>query len=247
MTDKCCPKGEIKKLEVEFWNLMVKESDKTERYISGLPEMIHESVMASKPKTMHDAIEFTTKLMDKKISTFAERQAKNKRKFKETSKNNHNQQLNKKQNTGRAYTAGSGDKKPYGGSKSLCSKCNYHHDGQYDPKFHMCNRVSHLTRDCRSIINANIANNQKGTEAGQKPTCFECGAHGHFKKECPKLKNNNYGNQGGNGNAPAKVYAVGHAGINLYSNLVTELGSFDVIIGMDWLAKYQAVMFVLRK
>ncbi|GKC59292.1 putative reverse transcriptase domain-containing protein, partial [Tanacetum coccineum] len=27
--------------------------------------------------------------------------------------------------------------------------------------------------------------------SGQKPTCFECGAQGHFKRECPKLKNNN--------------------------------------------------------
>nr|GEX96163.1 hypothetical protein [Tanacetum cinerariifolium] len=32
----------------------------------GLPDMIHESVMAFKPKTMQDAIEFATKLMDKK-------------------------------------------------------------------------------------------------------------------------------------------------------------------------------------
>ncbi|GJT58707.1 putative reverse transcriptase domain-containing protein [Tanacetum coccineum] len=45
---------------------------------------------------------------------------------------------------------------------------------------------------------------------------------GHFKKECPKLKNNNnHGNQVGGGNAPAKVYAVGHVGINPDSNVVT--------------------------
>ncbi|GJR59317.1 reverse transcriptase domain-containing protein [Tanacetum coccineum] len=55
MTDKYCPRGEIKKLEVEMWNLKVKE--------------------------MQDAIEFATKLMDKKISTLAERQAENKRKL----------------------------------------------------------------------------------------------------------------------------------------------------------------------
>ncbi|GKF58861.1 putative reverse transcriptase domain-containing protein, partial [Tanacetum coccineum] len=112
-------------------------------------------------------------------------------------------------NTGRAYAAGSGEKKPYGGSKPLCSKCNYHHDGQCALKCYKCNRVGHLARDYRSTANANTANNQRGTGAGQKPTCYECGAQGQFKRDCPKLKNNNRGNQGGNGNVPAKVYVVG--------------------------------------
>ncbi|GJR52737.1 hypothetical protein Tco_1403258 [Tanacetum coccineum] len=57
-----------------------KESDKIERYVGGLPDMIHESIMASKPKTIQDAIEFATGLMDKKIHTFAERQSESKRK-----------------------------------------------------------------------------------------------------------------------------------------------------------------------
>ncbi|GJX13858.1 putative reverse transcriptase domain-containing protein [Tanacetum coccineum] len=96
----------------------------------------------------------------------------------------------------RAYTAGSGDKKQYGGSRPLCS---------------------------RSAGNANNTNNQKGTGSGQRPTCFECGVQGHFKKECPKLKNNkgNRGNQDGRDTAPAKVYAVGRMGITLDSTIVT--------------------------
>ncbi|GKC51234.1 reverse transcriptase domain-containing protein, partial [Tanacetum coccineum] len=146
-----------------------KESNKIEKYVGGLPDMIHGSVMESKPKTMQDEVEFATKLMDNKICTFVERQTENKRKFEDTSRNNQNQQQqNKRQNTDKAYIAGPGEKKTYGESKPLCSKCNYHHDGQ-------------------------------------KATCFECEAQGHFKRECPKLKNNNHGNKGGNGNAPAKV------------------------------------------
>ncbi|GJZ36962.1 reverse transcriptase domain-containing protein [Tanacetum coccineum] len=74
MTDKYCPRVEIKKLEAELWNLKVKESDKIERYVGGLPDMIHRSVVASKTKTMQEAIEIATELMDKKIHTFAERQ-----------------------------------------------------------------------------------------------------------------------------------------------------------------------------
>ncbi|GJW68356.1 putative reverse transcriptase domain-containing protein [Tanacetum coccineum] len=190
--------------------------DKIERYVGGLPDMIYESVMASKPKTMQDAIEMATELMDKKIITLAERLAENKRKFDDTSKNNQNQQQQQKnrQNTVKAYTVGSGERKPYRGSKPLCPKCNYHHDGPCAPKCHKCNRVVHLARDCKSPANANTMNNQRGTRAGQKPTCYECRVHGHFKRECLKLKNNNRGNPVGSGNAPAKVYAVGNAGTN---------------------------------
>ncbi|GJT59995.1 uncharacterized mitochondrial protein-like protein [Tanacetum coccineum] len=120
------------------------------------------------------------------------------------------------QHTGRAFIAGSGDKKPYGGSRPLCSKCNYHHDGPCAPKCYKCNKYGHIARNYRDTGNANHINNQKGTGSGQKPTCFECGVQGHFQKECPRLKNNkgNRGNQAGNDRAPAKVYVVGNAGAN---------------------------------
>ncbi|GJT13064.1 putative reverse transcriptase domain-containing protein [Tanacetum coccineum] len=195
------------------------ESDKIERYVGGLPNMIHGNIVASKLKTMQEAVEMATELMDKKVITIAERQADNKN----TSRNNQNQQQqNKRQNTGRAYTAGTGEKKPYEGSKPLCAKCNYHHDGLCAPKCHKCNKVSHFAHDCRSAGNANNANNERGTRSGQKHTCFECRVQGHFKRECPMLKNNkNRGNQVGNDKALAKVYAVGHAEINPDSNIVT--------------------------
>ncbi|GKB52246.1 reverse transcriptase domain-containing protein, partial [Tanacetum coccineum] len=89
MTDKYCPRGEIKKLEAQIFP---EESDKVERYVGGLPDMIHGSIVASKPKTMQKAIEMATELMDKKISTLAKRQAENKRKFDDTSRNIQNQQ-----------------------------------------------------------------------------------------------------------------------------------------------------------
>ncbi|GJV47089.1 hypothetical protein Tco_1437301 [Tanacetum coccineum] len=46
-----------------------KESDKIERYVGGLPDMIYGSVVASKPKTMQEAIEIATELMDKKTKS----------------------------------------------------------------------------------------------------------------------------------------------------------------------------------
>ncbi|GKC19224.1 putative reverse transcriptase domain-containing protein, partial [Tanacetum coccineum] len=55
------------------------EADKVERYVGGLPDMIQGSVVASKPKTIQEATEMASKLMDKKINAIAKRQAKNKR------------------------------------------------------------------------------------------------------------------------------------------------------------------------
>nr|GFC70189.1 hypothetical protein [Tanacetum cinerariifolium] len=57
-----------------------------------LPDMIHGSVVASKPKTMQKEIEIETELMDKKIRTFAKRETASKRKFENTSRNTQNQQ-----------------------------------------------------------------------------------------------------------------------------------------------------------
>ncbi|GKB69508.1 hypothetical protein Tco_0930920 [Tanacetum coccineum] len=74
--------------------MFLEESDKIEKYVNGLPDMIHGSVMASKPKTMQDAIEIATELVDKKISTFVKRQAENKRKL----DNNNNLPRSKNQN-----------------------------------------------------------------------------------------------------------------------------------------------------
>nr|GFB49747.1 reverse transcriptase domain-containing protein [Tanacetum cinerariifolium] len=86
-------------------------------------DMIHERVRASKPKTMQDAIEITTKLRNKKIITLVECQTENKKRLDNTSKNNQNQRHpNKRQNTSRAYTARHREKKHYIGSKPLCSK-----------------------------------------------------------------------------------------------------------------------------
>ncbi|GJT49882.1 putative reverse transcriptase domain-containing protein [Tanacetum coccineum] len=74
------------------------------------------------------------------------------------------------------------------------------------------------------------------------------GGWGTLPKDVQGMKNNkvNRGNQAGNDRAPAKVYVVGNAGANP-DNVVAELGSFDAIIGMDWLAKYQAVIVCAEK
>ncbi|GKE27702.1 putative reverse transcriptase domain-containing protein, partial [Tanacetum coccineum] len=350
MTVKYCPRGEIKKLEVELWNLKVKgtdipsytlrfqelalmcgrmfpeESDEVEKYVSGLPDMIRGNVMSYRPQTMEEIIEFANDQMKQKLITISERQAEQKRKIEFNAGSNKGyQQQNKRQNTGRAYTAGTSEKREYTGSLPLCTKCNYHHKGPCAPRCNKCKRIGHLARDCRSSGPNNNNNNRGNSGATQNAvTCYECGVQGHFKRDCPKLKNGNRGNQRGNDNAPAKVYVVGNAGTNPDSNVVTgtfllndryasilfdtgvdrsfvsttfssliditpttldhyydvelvdeniigintiirgctlnflnhpfninllpvELGSFNIIIGMDWLSKYHAVIDCAEK
>ncbi|GJY17322.1 putative reverse transcriptase domain-containing protein [Tanacetum coccineum] len=267
-------------------------------YVGGLPDMIQESVVASKPKTMQEATEMASELMDKKINTIAERRAENKRKFEDTSRNNQNHpQHTKRQSTGRAYTTRSGDKKPCAGSKPLCPKCNYNHNDPCAPKCHKCNRVGHLARDCRSPANTNAGNNQRGNGIGQRHTCFKCGVRGHFKRDCLKLKNNN-NNRGtfllnnryasilfdtgvdrsfvstafsfqiditpstldhyydvklANGRIIGLNTILRGCTLNLLNDpfninlMPVELGSFDAIIGMDWLARYQAIIVCAEK
>ncbi|GJU21329.1 reverse transcriptase domain-containing protein [Tanacetum coccineum] len=191
MTVKYCPRGEIKKLEIELWNLKVKgtdvasytlrfqelalmcgrmfheESDEVEKYVGGLPDMIRGNVMSYQPKTMEKAIEFANDQMDQKVLTIAERQAEQKRKLEFNAGNNQGHQQQNKRSSG------------------------------------------------PNSNNNNRGNSRTTQNAG---TCYQYGVEGHFKRECPELKNKN-----------------------------RELGSFDVIVGMDWLAKYHAIIDCAKK
>ncbi|GJR83710.1 reverse transcriptase domain-containing protein [Tanacetum coccineum] len=260
--------------------------------------------------------------MDQKLKGYAVRNAKNKRRLNNNYGNNRGQQPpHKRQNTGgqnvaRAYMAGNNEKNGYEGTRPFCNKCKLHHEGQCTIK---CNykKIGHMTRDCRAVI----ATTTQGTPGPNQRviTCFECGAQGHYRKDCPKVKNQNRRNKARVPDARGKAYVLGGGDANPGSNTVTgtfllndhhayilfdsgadrsfvsntfsallditpyaldvsyvveladertletnivlrcctlgllghpftidlmpiDLGSFDIIIGMDWLAKNHAVI-----
>ncbi|GJX87190.1 putative reverse transcriptase domain-containing protein [Tanacetum coccineum] len=192
MSDKYCPQGEIKKLEIKLWNLKVKgndvpaytecfqeltlictkfvanETEKVDKYINELPDNIYANVKSARPKTLDETIKLANNLMDQKLRTYVERQSDNKKKADDSSRRNHGhqQQHFKRQNVAKVYNMGTGEKKPYGRSLPKCTKCHFHHNRPCTQKCHKCN-----------------------------------------KRDCPKLKNKD----GGNGNAQGWVYAVGNA------------------------------------
>ncbi|GJS41470.1 reverse transcriptase domain-containing protein [Tanacetum coccineum] len=123
MTDKYCPRGENKKLEIKMWNLKVK-----------------------------------------------------------------------------AYFARPNKKKEYVRTLPLCNKCKLHHNGLCTVKYANCQKAGHLTRDCRSPT---TGSNQRTL------TCYKYGNQGHYRSDCPELKNRNHGNQTGGTEARGIVYALG--------------------------------------
>ncbi|GJZ12310.1 putative reverse transcriptase domain-containing protein [Tanacetum coccineum] len=272
--------------------------------------------------------------MDQKLKGYA-RSAENKRRLENNTRDNRGQQLVFKrhnvggQNVARAYTAGNNERKGYVGSLPYCNKCKTHHAGPCTVRCGNCKRVGHMTRDCKVTVTPNSQRALVGNQHGI--VHYKCGRSRHFRKDYPKLRNQNCGNRTGNKNenktenqtrgneAIAKAYAIGGGGANPDSNVITgtfllnncyasmlfdsgadrsfvsstfsalldvapstldtsyaieladkrisktnivlrgctlgllghpvdihlmpvELGSFDVIIGMDWLAKYHALI-----
>nr|GEW46327.1 putative reverse transcriptase domain-containing protein [Tanacetum cinerariifolium] len=237
--------------EVRFQELMLlctrmvlSEEDKVKRFVGGLPENIQGNVIAAEPIQLQDAIRTANNLMDQKLKGYA-RSAKNKRRLKSNQRDNHGQQpVFKRQNVGsqnvaRAYTAGNNEKKG----------------------------VGHMTGDCKVTITSNT---QRALVRSQHDiVCYECGSSGHFRKDCPKLRNQNRRNKIGNKNGNKTKNQTGDASYAVKladrriskTNVVlrgctlgllghpfdidlmpVELGSFDVIIGMDWLVKYHALI-----
>ncbi|GJS01088.1 reverse transcriptase domain-containing protein [Tanacetum coccineum] len=141
---------------------MVPNTEKLmEVFIGGLPRSIERNVTASKPQTLEEVITITQRLID---------------------------QQNRRQETFRSYAATPTENNRYTGSLPLCKKCTLHHTGPCTIKCQTCNRVGHLTRNCR--------NKGPATGSNQQPVsviCHACGEKGHYNYQCSKANNNAHG------------------------------------------------------
>ncbi|GJY06431.1 putative reverse transcriptase domain-containing protein [Tanacetum coccineum] len=176
MTVKYCPRGEIKKLEIEHWNLKVKGTD-VASYTLRFQEL---ALMCG--RMFHEE----SKEVEKYVGGASLYETKRKLEFNARNNQGHQQQ-NKRQNTGRAYTARPGEKREYTGSLPLCTKCNYHPKAPCAPRCNKCKKISHLARDCRSFgPNGNNNNHGNFGTTQNDVTCYECGVQGRLHRRLSK-------------------------------------------------------------
>ncbi|GJV21340.1 reverse transcriptase domain-containing protein [Tanacetum coccineum] len=314
LTNKYCPQTEIRKMEGELYNLIVKGNDLKpyvrrfqeltvlcpnmvpnndkllEAFIGGLPRSIEGNVTASKPQTLEEAINIS-------------QSSRSNNNYRNTNNRyNNRQQQNRRQETGRAYAVTPSENGRYAGDLPLCKRCNFHHNGPCTGKCNICNKVGHLSKNCR--------NKKPATGSNQLPVtviCHACGEKGHYTNQCRKTNINAQGraymlrdknaqqdpnvvtgmfllnqhlvrvlfDSGADRsfislslasmlNIPSitidTFYNIEMADGNLVSTntiikgctltllnqpfeidlMPIKLGSFDVVIGMDWLSKYHA-------
>nr|GEX10407.1 reverse transcriptase domain-containing protein [Tanacetum cinerariifolium] len=213
------------------------ESDKIERYIGGLPNMIHGSVVALKPKTMQEAIKVPTKLMDKKIRTFAKRQTENKRK-----QDDNQQQQQNKRSTANANTANNQRGTGAGGN------------GNAPAKVYAVGRAR-TNPDSNIIMGTFLLNNHYAS------VLFDTGADRSFVSTTfssqiditPSTLDYYYDVELADRriirlNAIIQGCTLDFLNHPFNIDLIPiKLGSLNVIIGMDWLEKYQAVIICAEK
>ncbi|GJT89325.1 reverse transcriptase domain-containing protein [Tanacetum coccineum] len=294
-----------------------------EAFIGGLPRSIEGNVTASKPQTLEEAINIAQRLMDQvtkhtpvQVSSDNKRKFDDRRTFNNNSRsnnnyrntntnnryNNHQLQQNRRQEAVRAYAVTPSGNNRYAEDLPLCKRCNLHHTRPCTGKCNICNKVGHLTKNCR--------NKKPATRSNQLPVtivCHACGEKGHYTNQCRKTNINAQGraymlrdkNAHQDPNVVtgtfllnqhlAKVlfdsgadrsfisislasmlnipsitidtfYDIEMADGNLVSTntvikgctltlldqpfeidlMPIKLGSFDIVIGMDWLSKYHA-------
>nr|GFD36553.1 reverse transcriptase domain-containing protein [Tanacetum cinerariifolium] len=99
-------------------------------------------------------------------------------------------------------------------------------------KCRRCQRMGHIEADCRTRLLGIDENPLRNV------TCYGCGENGHLRHLCPKGRNQR--NEG----ARARAYVVAE---NPQQNPNVVTGSFDVIVGMDWLSYHLAVIVCYEK
>nr|GEW41919.1 hypothetical protein [Tanacetum cinerariifolium] len=233
------------------------EKKKVEAFIKGLPENIKGETTSSRPVNLNEG---------------GNRNNNHRGNYQD---NTRHHQINKqRQGNARALTNALAEKGGYKGNKPLCNNCKRHHTGNCVTTCYNCERPSHYTKDCEEgrrrayvikeadkdqgpnvVMGTFLLNNRYAT------VLFDSGSDKSFVKtsfsylidiDSVRL-DTSYEVELADGRVASTNIVLKGCTINLVGHLFKidlmpiELGTFDVIIGMDWLVEQDAVIVCGKK
>ncbi|GKA60675.1 putative reverse transcriptase domain-containing protein [Tanacetum coccineum] len=233
--------------------MVPEEEDRVEKFIGGLPDNIQGNVIAAEPTRLQDAVRIANNLMDQKLKGYAVRNAENKRRLNNNYRNNRGQQPpHKRQNTGgqnvaRAYMAGNNEKNGYEGTLPFCNrnkarvldargKAYVLGGGDANPSSNIVMDTFLLNEYHAYMLfdsgaDRSFVSNTFSTLLDIIPSALDLVNLRATDEETSET------------NTVLRDYTLGFLRHPFNIDLMPiDLGSFDVIIGMDWLAKNHVVI-----
>ncbi|GJS66475.1 putative reverse transcriptase domain-containing protein [Tanacetum coccineum] len=286
----------FEKMETELWNLAMKgndltaytrrfqelvllctrmvpnEEDKVERFIRGFPDNIQGNVIAAEPTKLQDAIRVANNLMDQKLKGYA-RSTENKRRLDNNTRDNRGHQSVFKrqnvrgQNVARAYTAVNNERKGPRYFRKDCPKLRNQNRGNKTGNKNV-NKTENQTGGNEATSkayaiggggtnpNSNVVTGMFLLNNCHASMLFDSGANRSFVLStfsallniAPSTLDTSYAIELANGRISETNVVLRGCTLGLLGHpfdidlMAVELDSFDVIIGMDWLAKYHALI-----
>ncbi|GJX64136.1 putative reverse transcriptase domain-containing protein [Tanacetum coccineum] len=120
----------------------------------------------------------------------------------------------KRQEAVKAYAATLAENNRYAGNLPLCRKCDLHHTRPCTVKCNTCNKVGHLTKNCR--------NKRPTTGSNQLPVtviCHAYGEKGNYTNQCQKT----------NINAQGRAYMLRNKNAHQDPNVVMDLPGLPLV------------------
>ncbi|GKB60675.1 putative reverse transcriptase domain-containing protein [Tanacetum coccineum] len=271
LTNKYCPRTEVRKMEDELYNLTVKGNDlkpyvrrfqelavlcpnmvpNTEKlleaFIGGLPRSIEGNVTASKPQTLEEAINIAQRLMDQvtkhtpvQVSSDHKRKQEAVKAYAATLAENNRPATRSNQLPVTVICHACGEKGHY---TNQCRNTNINAQGR-----------AYMLRDRNAHQDLNVVTGMFLLNQHLARVLFDSGADKSFISTSlvsilnipPITIDTFYDIEMANENLVSTNIVIQGCTLTLLNQsfkinlMLIKLGSFDVIVGMDWLSKYHA-------
>nr|GEZ31059.1 hypothetical protein [Tanacetum cinerariifolium] len=263
ITEEFYPRSVLQRLEQELYNLKLKGTDIDGIFV-GYQKNIHGNVTSSRPAGIDEAVRMAYQLMRQIIQDKTDEVSEGEKRKVEGDRGGHGdnrRDYNHRQNQRRVNAGAMTNVVP--NDNEVCPKCKNKKHGGDCWKCGKCGKLKHKTAAFWSLNIKDV-------------TCFNCNENGHRKRDCPKLKKNGQGGNNREAvyklraidaqqdpkvvtgafllnNRYATALFDSGCTLNLLNRsfpidlMVIELGSSDIIIGMDWLSRYDAAILCGEK